>query len=122
MDNETIGNIIGLSATATLFAAFVGAVVSANRTNRRGRKSALILDREYGPKIKSNLDALEDAVKAGDRDRAFVMLGERNMLIKELMTVAPGYITTSWTGFTYASDEVKKDVAKGAGLESYLKA
>lgn len=120
MDDSTLGNMLGVGLGATMFAAYMGALIGANRTNRRGRRQAPILDREYGPKIKRNLVGLEIAVKSDDKKKAFEMLDERNTIINELNTLSPSYISESWTGFTFASDEVKKNVAAGAGLETYF--
>lgn len=103
------------------YSIFCGAVGSAVMTfinnaisDRRTKKIAPILERDYGPKIAENFNRLEAAVKAGNRQDALVAVADRRTLLKELDTICSDYISN------HASEKIRDTVAKGTGLEAYL--
>ena len=66
-------------------------------------------------------------MQKNDRHEALQALGERSVLLTELKQINSGYFryNTRAIGSPYqgcASAEVKADIAKGDGLEKYLKA
>lgn len=123
MDTETVwGLIMGAIAGAEI-TSIAGIFIA----DRKAKKVAPIIDRDYGPKIKENLARLEAAVQAGDKNAALAAVNERSALFVKLNNLSSGYFRYSAraVGSPYqghASAEVKSDIAKGASLESYLKA
>ncbi|MFA5888341.1 MAG: hypothetical protein WC852_06555 [Candidatus Nanoarchaeia archaeon] len=115
MDIDTLGNIIVwcYAGGATAIIATVG--IATYISDKNSKKIAPVLDKQYGPKISANLASLEEAVKAGDNEKAKGLLKERSAILDELKTIRENYLG-------YASQEVKQSVTKGASLEAYLKA
>lgn len=123
MSNDTTVGVISGLISGAYIASVIAAYIHEYVNDRHEKKSTPILDKQYGPKIKSNLTALEDAVKIGNKERAFALLQERSKLIDETYTINQCYLHRGRvTKGIYASSEVQTDIAKGASLEAYLKA
>lgn len=121
MDNQTIG-IVMMSVMGLAVVGIASASINEYVSNRRGRKIAPVLDKQYGHKIKENLNALEDAVRKDNIPSARMRVQERAALFDEIRTLSNSYVSASWTGQCFASDEVQKYIAAGDGLESYVNA
>lgn len=122
MDNDTATwfGLVCLYGTAAL--AIASASIGECVSNRRGIKIAPVLDKQYGPKIKENLNALEDAVRKDNIPAARIRVQERAALLDEIRNVSNSYVSASWTGQCFAADEVKKFIAAGSALEDYVNA
>ena len=91
-------------------------------TNRRGKKISPVLDKQYGQKIKENLNALEDAVRKDNIPAARIRIQERDALLDEIRKLSNSYVSANWTNQCFAADEVKKYIAAGSALEDYVNA
>lgn len=125
MDNETYG-FIGLGV-GLLLGGEIAWIATMIAGDRKAKKAAPILDREYGPRIKGNLAKLEAAVQAGDRQAAFNALKERDDLLGEIEQLSFRYLAYSERSIGgpvvgCACDEVKNAMRKSYGLENYLRA
>ena len=122
MDNQTIGGIAMLSFRGLGVTGIASTAIIEHRSNRRGKKISPVLDKQYGPKIKENLNALEDAVRRDDIPAARIKVQERAELLDEIRKLSNSYVSASWTGACFAADEVKKYIAAGSALENYVNA
>lgn len=122
MDNQTLGGIVMLSILGLGATGVASAVIGEHVSNKRGKKIAPVLDKQYGPKIKENLNALEDAVRKDDMPAARTRVQERAALLGEIKKISNSYVSASWTSQCFAADEVKKYIAAGSALEDYVNA